>query len=160
MRSKLDAAKKAMIGGVSVFVGEVSQEGDLHAAVHHQGKGTNFIASGNNLNLQKQWLGFHSPVQGHLFIDNGAVDALTLYGKSLLPAGVKKVLGEFQSGDIVSVSSVENKIIGRGRVNYSANQIRDVMGLNTKEALKEVKLKHEVELKPEVIHRDYWLAFM
>ena len=153
MRSKIEAARIATRGGVPVFIGRVLEEGDLAAAVGNNGKGTYFVTSEHSLPMKKQWLGFHSMPQGRITVDAGAEVALVAGGKSLLPAGVKEVTGDFHPGDVVEVVNPEQQTIGRGVVNYANWQLQAVAGLSTEEVQKRIEV-HRIE----VIHRDEWIT--
>ncbi|MFW6258585.1 MAG: PUA domain-containing protein, partial [Halochromatium sp.] len=52
---------------------------------------------------RKRWMAFNGHVSGGLTLDEGAVRAVRDEGGSLLPAGIRKVIGEFQQGDLVPV---------------------------------------------------------
>lgn len=153
MRSKIEAARIAMRGGVNAFIGKVQQEGDLSLAVQGNGRGTYFDTKLNSLPMKKQWLGFHSIPLGKIMIDDGAVTALLEDGKSLLPAGITGIQGEFHPGDVVEVTSSLGETIGRGVVNYAAWQIQAVAGLMTEEVRRRVDV-----VRIEVIHRDEWIT--
>lgn len=153
MRSKIEAARIAARGGVPVFIGKASQEGDMAAALLGQGKGTYFETHLGSLPMKKQWLGFYSIPCGRIIVDHGAEEALLHRGKSLLPAGVKDIEGAFHPGDIVEVVTESFRLIGRGVVNYAAWQLQAVAGLNTEEVKKRVDV-HRLE----VIHRDEWIT--
>ncbi|OME88045.1 glutamate 5-kinase [Paenibacillus sp. FSL A5-0031] len=153
MRSKIEAARIAMRGGVHAFIGKVQQEGDLKLAVEGNGRGTYFDTKLNSLPMKKQWLGFHSMPLGKVFVDEGAVQALLEGGKSLLPAGVKEIQGDFHSGDVVEVINPQGQTIGRGVVNYAAWQIQAVAGLTTEEVKRRVDVS-----RIEFIHRDEWIT--
>ncbi|GIP32442.1 glutamate 5-kinase [Paenibacillus sp. J2TS4] len=153
MRSKVEAARIAMRGGVPVFVGKVSESGDLLAATNNQGKGTYFDTRLHTLSAKKQWVGFHSFPQGKVYVDRGAEEALLSGGKSLLPAGIRSISGDFHPGDVVEVINLDQHPIGRGVVNYAAWQLKAVAGLSTDE----VRTRVEVP-RIEVIHRDEWMA--
>lgn len=153
MRSKIEAARLAMRGGVPVFIGRASEEGDLVRTVHNAGKGTYFATDLHFLPMKKQWVGFHSIPQGTILIDDGAVKALLYGGKSLLPAGVRGVEGEFHPGDVVEVADLNRVAIGRGVVNYASWQVQAIAGLSLEEAQQRVEAQ-----RPEVIHRDEWVA--
>lgn len=153
MRSKIEAARIAMRGGVPVFVGRVTESGDLTLAVEGTGKGTYFDTSEHNLPMKKQWLGFHSQPQGSVYVDEGAELALVTGGKSLLPAGVKEVTGEFHPGDVIEVLGPDGETIGRGVVNYASWQLQAVAGLGTEEVQKRIEVS-----RIEVIHRDEWIT--
>ncbi|UHA73012.1 glutamate 5-kinase [Paenibacillus sp. 481] len=153
MRSKLDAARIAMRGGVPAFIGKVSETADLLAAVQGQGKGTYFDSHLHALPMKKQWLGFHSTPQGRVFVDDGAEQALTDKGSSLLPAGVHEVIGDFHPGDVIEVFGTNGRTIGRGIVNYGAAQLRIAAGWSSEEVLKRLEVP-----RIEVIHRDEWVT--
>lgn len=153
MRSKIEAARIAMRGGVPVFVGRASEPGDLFSAVQDSGKGTYFDTTLQTLPMKKQWIGFLSDPQGIIIVDQGAEAALVSGGKSLLPAGVRDIEGDFHPGDIVEVHNPSRQRIGRGVVNYASWQIRAVSGLSSLEVKKRVDVN-----RLEVIHRDEWIT--
>src|SRR5690606_4856104 len=101
----------------------------------------------------KQWVGFHSFPQGKVYVDRGAEAALLEGGKSLLPAGIRKISGDFHPGDVVEVINPDQQLIGKGVVNYAAWQLQAVAGLSTDEVKKRVEVP-----RIEVIHRDEWMA--
>lgn len=153
MRSKIEAARVAMRGGVPAFVGRVKEPGDLALAVQGTGKGTYFDTSQHNLPMKKQWLGFHSQPQGKIIVDDGAETALLKRGKSLLPAGIRTIEGDFHPGDVVEVVNLQHQTLGRGVVNYSAWEVQAVAGLSTTEVRRRVEVA-----RIEVIHRDEWVS--
>jgi glutamate 5-kinase len=153
MRSKIEAARIAMRGGVHAFIGKVQHEGDLALAVEGNGRGTYFDTKLHSLPMKKQWLGFHSLPQGSITVDDGAVSALLEGGKSLLPAGVTDIQGDFHPGDVVEVTNRQGETLGRGVVNYAAWQIQAVAGLTTEEVKRRVDAA-----RIEVIHRDEWIT--
>ncbi len=153
MRSKLEAARIATRGGIRVFVGRATEPGDVAAAAEGTGKGTYFETSLGALTMKKQWLGFHSIPQGRITVDAGAERALVSGGKSLLPAGVTKVEGDFHPGDVVEVVTELNRVVGRGIAQYASWQVRAAAGLSTEEVMQRIDVP-----KAEVIHRDEWIA--
>ncbi|GAV11194.1 glutamate 5-kinase ProB [Paenibacillus sp. NAIST15-1] len=153
MRSKLDAARIAMRGGVPAFVGRVNEPGDLLLAVDGIGKGTYFDTHLHALPMKKQWLGFHSTPHGQIIVDEGAERALISRGSSLLPAGIRGVEGDFHPGDVVEVSGEDGRVIGRGIVNYEADQLKIAAGWSTDEVLNRIEVP-----RIEVIHRDEWVT--
>src|SRR5690606_5377874 len=102
MKSKLLAAKTAVSLGVPVFIGHGEGEDKLIKILHGEGDGT-YIEKSNTrpINTNRQWIALHSQSSGKIYIDKGAEEALLYNGKSLLPAGVFKVIGTFQKGDVV-----------------------------------------------------------
>ncbi|WP_040951132.1 glutamate 5-kinase [Gorillibacterium massiliense] len=153
MRSKIEAARIATRGGIPVFIGKVTESGDLEKAADGTGRGTYFETSLSTLSMKKQWVRFHSLPQGSIVVDSGAEDALLSGGKSLLPAGVVEVTGDFNPGDVVEVLNIHGQAIGRGAINYAAWQLQAVAGLSTDEVQKRVDV-----VRIEVIHRDEWIS--
>lgn len=155
MRSKIEAARIAVRGGIPVFVGTVREAGDLERALASKGNGTYFEADLHTLPMKKQWIGFHSLPKGQIVVDSGAEEALVSRGKSLLPAGVREVSGEFHPGDVVEVLNPDRRVIGRGVVNYESWQVKAAAGLSTAE----VEQRLDVQ-RIEVIHRDEWITLV
>ncbi len=146
MESKLTAAKYAMNAGVKVFIGNGKGANKLIDILADCGDGTYFESTSCAiLPMNKQWLTL-TEVSGKIFVDEGAVEALTTGGKSLLPAGIYAFEGHFDKGDVVEVYD-RHRPIGRGEVLYSSEALEKAMG------------KHSTELDgPEVvIHRNHWV---
>ncbi|WP_106767909.1 glutamate 5-kinase [Paenibacillus faecalis] len=154
MRSKLDAAKIAMRGGVPVFIGKADNDGDLISIMNNSGKGTYFATQLSSLPVKKQWLGFMSSPIGRIIVDDGAEEALLHGGHSLLPVGVKNVEGSFQAGDVVEVMNSNNEKLGRGIVNYDMEQLQTIRGLPSSHVISAIGEVHRLE----VIHRDEWIT--
>ncbi|GKU79488.1 glutamate 5-kinase [Paenibacillus sp. L3-i20] len=153
MRSKIEAARIAMRGGVRAYIGKVQYDGDLSRAIEGTGRGTYFDTKLNSLPMKKQWLGFHSTPQGRIIVDDGAVNALLIGGKSLLPAGITDSSGDFHPGDVVEVFNSQGETLGRGVVNYAAWQLKAAAGLSTDEVSRRIEVT-----RIEVIHRDEWIT--
>ena len=99
----------------------------------------------------KLWLRYAKPSQGVVVVDAGAARALRDGGTSLLPVGIVGVEGAFEAGDAVEVC-VDGDAVGKGISNYSAAELRRVMGLKSAE-VREV-LPRATE---EAVHRDYFV---
>ena len=84
-------------------------------------------------------------------MDAGAARVLRERGSSLLPVGVTGVEGEFVAGDAVEVVC-DGDIVGKGIVNYSADELRRIKGMRT-DKVREL-LPHASE---EAVHRDYFV---
>jgi glutamate 5-kinase len=154
MRTKIEAARVALFGGSSVYIGKVTANSTLSDILNGVGDGTYFPHTSSPLSVKKQWLGFHSLVRGELIIDEGATKALNEEGKSLLPVGIQNITGEFHIGDVVEVKTTFGTSVGRGICNYNHWQIQAVKGMSSDEILKRVQVD-----KLEVIHRDDWMSY-
>jgi glutamate 5-kinase len=102
------------------------------------------------LAARKQWLADHLQVRGKLTLDDGAVRALKVDGKSLLPIGVYELTGEFERGEVVSCLDPQGNEIARGLVNYDSAETRRILKAPSHEI--EARLGYVDE--PELIHRD------
>ncbi|MEG0451053.1 MAG: glutamate 5-kinase [Lysinibacillus sp.] len=147
MESKLLAAKTALNAGVKVFIGNGNGANKLTDIIAGKGDGT-YVEHDSLavLTNNKQWIAL-TEISGKIFIDSGAEKALMQNGKSLLPAGIYKLDGEFDAGDVVEVYG-ENGLLGRGEILYSKQELTSAMGKRTDELVK---------YPIEVIHRDKWL---
>ncbi|KQC47866.1 MULTISPECIES: glutamate 5-kinase [Geobacillus] len=154
MRSKLLAAQKALSFGVSVFIGTGRGKEALADILAGKGDGTYIGAPfPKQMQMHKQWIAYHAPVAGTITVDSGAEEALLARGKSLLPAGVTAVSGDFHAMDVVDVVNEKGITIGRGQVYYAAADLEKVKGLPSEEA-RQYSYLH----RPEVIHRDNWVT--
>jgi len=98
---------------------------------------------------RKKWISGRLETRGALVIDDGAVKALRA-GKSLLPAGVRRVEGRFQRGDAVAIKGPSGEEIGRGLVAYDLADAERIAGRNSGEI--EAILGYAG--RAEMIHRD------
>ncbi|RYL94786.1 glutamate 5-kinase [Sporolactobacillus sp. THM7-4] len=156
MRSKLLAAKTALSLGVRTFIGKGKGSGKLVEILEGHGDGT-YIGPINlrpSLKVSKQWIALHSPVCGKIEIDDGAVHALMEEGKSLLPAGVKKVIGHFLPGEVIQIVDQSDRVLGKGQVNYSSEKLNKIKSMPSDKAMNLAKSEHA-----EVVHRDNWVPW-
>lgn len=94
--------------------------------------GTTFLPSQRPVTGRKRWILSLTP-DGALVLDAGAVEAITRARKSLFPAGVTRVVGDFDTHDAVSILAADGHEIARALVNYSAEDCRKLRGRASKE---------------------------
>ncbi len=126
MKSKLEAARIATMAGVTMMIASGKIDNPLKALLSGA-KATVFKAADKPLTARKKWISSHVKAQGALIIDEGAAQALHT-GKSLLPAGVAKVEGDFIMGDAVAIRDMDGHTLAIGLMNYSANESRLILG--------------------------------
>ncbi len=151
MLSKIIAAKKVTAAGIPMLIARGEKPDILIKLFSGKEHGTFFIPKKEKLANRKCWIAFTLKPKGIIGIDDGAAAAILKRGKSLLPSGIVRVEGEFSVGAAVEFRRENNdEILGTGLVNYSASDIRKIMGL------KSGKIKKYLGHKPydEVIHRD------
>jgi glutamate 5-kinase len=148
MVTKLIAAKIAVGAGCSMVIANGHQLNPIRS-IEDGANCTWFIPKGTPRTARKHWIaGTLNPV-GKLSIDDGALKALQS-GKSLLPAGVAGVDGEFQKGDAVIVVNGDATEVGRGLAAYSAADARLLMGHKSSEIENLLGYRGA----DEMIHRD------
>lgn len=150
MLTKILAAKRAARSGAHTIIASGREPDVLVRLARGEAIGTQLMAASTPLSARKTWLADHLQVRGKLMLDGGAVHALTVDGKSLLPIGVVAVEGEFARGEVVACVSPDGLEIARGLVNYGAAEARRIAGQST--ARIEAVLGYIDE--PELIHRD------
>src|SRR5690606_20316465 len=148
MRTKLDAGKIATAAGTAMVITAGTRLSPL-MAIERGGRFTLFKPSHHPVKGYKTWIAGQLEPSGRLPVDEGAVNAL-LSGKSLLPAGVKVVEGNFSRGDTVAVLSPDGHEIARGLVAYDAADAVRIAGKKTAEI--ETVLGYEA--RSAMIHRD------
>ena len=150
MKSKVLAAKKVTAFGIPYIIAPGRRQGVLREIVDGKETGTLFLPMADHLKSRKYWIAFTLRARGRLIIDAGAKEAIVEEGKSLLPSGVTQVEGDFVLGDPVTCIDAAGNTIAKGLVNYSAEEIRKIMGLKT------AKIEQVLGYKDydEIIHRD------
>jgi len=151
MRSKVVAAEMATAAGIPTVICNGLRAGALEGVLAGAGQGTRFPAQHARYSSFKLWLRYAKPSHGTIVVDAGAARALREGGTSLLPVGVVDVRGGFDAGDAVHVTE-GSAVIGKGITNYSAPELRRVMGLQSNR-VREV-LPRATE---EAVHRDYFV---
>ena len=147
MTTKVESARIATGAGIPAVVASAA---DAAGALAGAAVGTYFAATGRRPRTRLLWLAHVAVPHGRLYLDQGAVDAVTGRHASLLPAGITKADGTFEAGDPVDLCAPDGTVVARGLVNYDAAEIPTLMGRSTRWLARE--RGHEYER--EVVHRD------
>jgi len=150
MASKVESAKKVAHFGIPTIFANGKDSEVLKKVVDGKEVGTLFLPVEDRLTSRKHWIAFSTRPTGRIVVDEGARRAILEGGKSLLPAGVKRVEGGFEAGEAVSCADLKGREFARGLVNYSSSEIERIKGLKTAEIEKVLGYKYY----DEVIHRD------
>lgn len=121
MRSKVEAARIATSGGVSVVLAHADR---IRAALEGQEVGTFFEATGRRRPRRMLWLAHAAQVRGELRIDEGAERALREDHASLLAAGIIQIAGEFEAGDPVDIIGISGDLLARGLADCAVGPMR------------------------------------
>lgn len=127
MATKVLAAKRAANSGAHTVIASGREPNILERLSQGESIGSELRASVAVRSARKQWLADHLRLRGQITLDEGALKALTLQGKSLLPVGVIRVNGEFERGDVVACMDENNVEYARGLINYSSSDTRRIM---------------------------------
>jgi glutamate 5-kinase len=148
MLTKLMAARIALAAGCRMVIAQGLDPHPLRR-IEAGARCTWFLPAASPRAARKQWIAGSLNPAGALVVDDGAVAALSR-GKSLLPAGVVAVEGDFGKGAAVVVRTREGRVLGRGLAAYSAADARRIIGHKTSEI--EARLGYRG--RDELINRD------
>ena len=155
MLTKVQAAKKTMSFGIPKLVVNGLDEKVIENIFAGKEVGTLFWSGKGKIRDRKHWIAHTLKPAGTLTIDEGARKALVERGKSLLPAGLIKVKGDFEFGNALTLLDESGKEIGRGLVNYNSRDLERIKGMKTSA----VRNLMEESFYEEVIHRDDLVIF-
>jgi glutamate 5-kinase len=151
MASKFGAAEKAAAAGIPSIIADGLHAGVLPAVFDpRQATGTLILPGGDRMARRKHWIAYTLKPAGTLIVDQGACEAITHKGRSLLPKGLREVQGKFDSGECVRCVDLSGHEFARGLVNYSAAELEQIKGVHS--ARIETILGYK--LTEEVIHRN------
>lgn len=129
MASKIAAARIAARAGIATIIAAGAADDPLDrltkGALH-----TVFAAETSRQSARRSWISGAIAPRGGLLLDEGAARAI-LAGKSLLPAGIARVEGEFIRGDTVSLSGPDGAVLAKGICAYGAEELRRIAGLRS-----------------------------
>ncbi len=148
MITKLEAARIAISGGCAMVIGDGKPANAL-SRLSEGARCTWFLPAMAPLAARKRWIAAAIAIAGTLTVDDGAARALGA-GKSLLPAGITGVDGDFERGDAVIVRTARGLLLGRGLSAYSSADARRIMGRKSREIESILGYRG----RDELIHRD------
>jgi glutamate 5-kinase len=150
MRTKIQAADLATRAGATVVIAAGAEPDVILRVVGGEHVGTRFHAADSQMDSRKRWILAETARQSRLVVDEGAVAALVGQGKSLLPAGVSAVEGDFDRGQTVRIYAPDGHEIARGLTQYRAADVRAIRGLRSTQIAEALGYDYG----PEVVHRD------
>jgi glutamate 5-kinase len=148
MQTKIEAGRIATAGGTHMVIASGRIAHPLRA-IAESARCTWFLTPANPVTARKKWIAGALEPKGTLLIDAGAVAALRR-GKSLLPAGVVRIEGQFARGDAVIIRGPDSAEIARGLVAYDAEDAEKIRGKSSDDIL----LLLGVAGRVEMVHRD------
>ncbi len=133
MASKLEAARLVVSAGENVIIANGRRPNVLREIIEGQTVGTLILAQGPAVASRKRWIGLTAQPYGRLILDAGAQQAIEQQGRSLLAIGARRVEGNFQKGDVVSLCREEGQEFARGLSNYGSEELRRIAGRTTED---------------------------
>ncbi len=153
MVTKLIAARIALGAGCHVAIANGRLDRPL-LAMEQGGRCTWFVRHRSPAAARKQWIAGTLKPLGSLQLDEGAMTALQA-GKSLLPAGVTAVHGEFERGDAVALTGPDGRVLGHGLSAYTSVEALSIAGSQSNEIAGILGYGG----RDELIHRDDLVLF-
>lgn len=147
MATKVQAAMIAAETGIPALVTSTAQAAEALAG---EDVGTWFGDNGNRRSVRMLWLAHLADIRGRLVLDDGAVRAVRERHKSVLPAGITAVNGEFVAGDAVEICDSQGNVFAHGLVNFRNSDLPQMLGHSTKNLAKVMGQQFE----REVVHVD------
>ncbi len=135
MASKIQAAKMATSFGATVHILSSKNPLNIIKILAGEKHGTTFLPRSNPIDARKAWIACGVSPKGKLIIDNGALNAISR-GKSLLPIGIKKVIGKFGRGTALEIYYEEEdqiRVVAKGLTKYSSEDLRQIKGHSSEE---------------------------
>lgn len=148
MVTKLEAARIATNAGCDMVICD-GREINPIARLHAGARNTLFHAGMAPLRARKQWIAGALTPKGSLAVDKGALAALQK-GRSLLPAGVTEVQGQFERGDLIAVHNLHGDVVAHGLSAYSSGDAKIICGHKSREI--EALLGYRG--RDEIVHAD------
>jgi len=148
MKTKIEAAKICQLSGCYMAIANGNHRSPIKELLENQ-KCTWFLPRISKLDARKQWIIGSVAPKGEVIIDQGATKAIN-NGKSLLPAGVKKINGIFEKGDHILVKDQNDLECARGLASFSSIEIEKIKGSHSSE----IKNILGYSSREEIIHKD------
>ncbi|MBE9005815.1 glutamate 5-kinase [Fortiea sp. LEGE XX443] len=133
MVTKISAARIAIAAGVRTVITQGRYPWNLEKIIQGEPLGTHFQPQPEPTSARKRWIAYGLVPSGKLYLDPGAIAAISQAGKSLLAAGVKVIEGEFDTQEAVQLCDTDGNEIARGLVNYSSDDLQKICGRQSRE---------------------------
>ena len=151
MKTKIEAAKVTTSVGCNLIIANGKKNYPISDIAEN--KATWFLASQSVKAARKKWI-LNMKSLGEIIIDFKAEKALRS-GKSLLPVGATKCIGQFSRGDVVAVRGEDGQILAKGLTSFNQVETEKILGIKSEDIPKVLGYNR----KPELIHRDNMAFF-
>lgn len=132
MKTKIQAAEKAVENGIETYIINGSDSSVFDKLLNGENPGTRFKANQEVTKARKHWLKHTLKSNGHVILDKGAINAVINKGASLLPSGIKSIVGDFSAGDSINIIDFDsNNIVAKGICQYGYRDLTRIQGKNS-----------------------------
>ena len=145
IQSKVRAAEIAIKSGIPVIIANSRRDRVIPDILSGNEEVGTFFKPKGKMPAVKRWIAYGASVKGQIFVNKGAKNAIIEEDSSLLPVGITKVVGRFNSGDVVGIVGEEDKVeFAKGNPNYSSEEINMIKGMQISEVRKKIGSAREV----------------
>ena len=148
MLTKLEAAKICMSAGCNMLITNGKNFNPIQR-IKSKKLYTWFKPKISNLDARKKWIISSLSSSARIYIDQGASKALKS-GKSLLPAGIIKIEGNFKKGDNIIITDIDSIDIARALSSFTSEEINKIKGLQSSQ----IENILGYASKSEIVHKD------
>ena len=148
MLTKLEAAKICVNAGCHMLIANGGKFNPIKKIISEKVY-TWFKPKISNLDARKKWIISSLSSSAKIYIDHGASKALKS-GKSLLPAGIIKIAGNFKKGDNIVIVDNNNIDIARALSSFTSEEINKIKGLQSNQ----IENILGYASKSEIVHKD------
>jgi len=131
MATKLEAARLVTASGMAMVMCRGTAEDAILKAVRGEPIGTLFQPAAEKMEARKRWMLGAISQKGEVRVDAGASKAVRESNRSLLPAGIEAVDGEFRRGDIIFIVDSSGRRLACGIANYRSGDIARILGVQS-----------------------------
>jgi len=148
MLTKLEAAKICINAGCNMLIANGKDLNPIKRIINKK-LYTWFKPKISNLDARKKWIISSLSSSAKIYIDQGASKALKS-GKSLLPAGITNVSGNFKKGDNILIVDNNNVDVARALSSFTSEEINKIKGLQSNQ----IENILGYASKSEIVHKD------
>ncbi|HEY2693167.1 MAG TPA: glutamate 5-kinase [Streptosporangiaceae bacterium] len=132
MRSKLRAVELAAYNGIESHIANARTPGVITGCIKGEPAGTRIPPARPRFPADARWISGVAVSHGSIVINRAAEESIGA-GASLFASGIKKVEGNFGSGDVIEVLTPSGRLIARGTSKVSATLMNLVRAMQTDE---------------------------
>ena len=150
IQSKIKAAEIATSCGIPVVIANSRRENVFVDILAGKDVGTYFKPQ-EKMPAVKRWIAYGAAVKGQIYVNDGAKKAI-MEGSGLLPVGIKRIVGHFNVGDVVSLVGEDGVEFAKGNPNYNSGKLNLIKGLQISEVEKKLGGKPRDVIEHRNIH--------